>query len=125
MLGLLMGFGLSKRIAQLVAYVAIPLLILLVLWLALVAYGNSRFKAGEQAADAKWIEAGRRLEEQARQSADAATKNEAPRIRDRLDQVAEEKERIDAAVAAGTSPFDALFPLAGGVYPREDDSYGD
>lgn len=112
-----MWFAALTRLMPMRSWIKLGLVVAAVggLWLTFVLYGNSRFNAGEDKADAKWIEAGRVLEEKARASSDAATRNEAPRIRDRLGQVAQEKERIDAAVIAGTSPLDALFPLTPGV----------
>lgn len=82
--------------------------------LALVAavlwYGNSRYQAGVSDTDAKWEAAAAKLAEQATQSADAATRREAPRIAAHAAQVAAEKEKIDEAIAEGRSPLDALFP---------------
>lgn len=83
-------------------------LVLVIVWL--LWYGNARFKAGEAAADARWLEASARLADQAEKSADTATRREAPRIEENAAKVAAEKERLDAAVADGSSPFDALFP---------------
>ena len=112
MIGLLLSFGINKRAAQVILYVVAPILVVLILWLALSLYGSSRYKAGERAADARWVEAGRKLEIAAAKSAEQATKNEAPRIAEHQTQVRAETERIDEAVAAGSSPFDVLF---GGV----------
>ena len=86
------------------AVAAIVILIVVVL-----SWGQSRYDAGVTATDARWVEAGRRLEKQAATSADAADRREAPRIENHAAQVAEEKEKIDEAVAAGSSPLDALF----------------
>lgn len=80
-------------------------LIAAVLW-----FGHSRYQAGVADTDAKWEAAAEKLAEQARQSADAATRREATRIEAHAAQVAAEKEKIDAAIAEGSSPLDALFP---------------
>jgi hypothetical protein len=96
------------------AWLAVGVLIALIAaWLAILAWGNSRYEAGVKDTDAKWVEASDRLAEQARASADAATRREAPRITAHTAQVAAEKEKIDEAVAAGRSPLDALFPPGG------------
>lgn len=115
MIALLMGFGLGKRVAQLVGYVAIPLLIVGALWLALHLYGNSRYNAGVRDTDAKWEEAGRRLEAQARVSAGKADSAAVGRVQIFNDRVAEEKEKLDAAAKDGSSAFDVLFGTDDGV----------
>lgn len=86
------------------AVAAVVILIVVVL-----SWGQSRYDAGVTDTDARWVEAGQRLEEQARTSAVAADRREAPRIENHAAQVAEEKEKIDEAVAAGSSPLDVLF----------------
>jgi glycerol dehydrogenase-like iron-containing ADH family enzyme len=85
-------------------------LAIIALWLTILAWGNSRYRAGVADTDAKWTEASDRLAEQARASADVATRREAPRITAHAAQVAAEKEKIDEAIAEGRSPLDALFP---------------
>lgn len=86
------------------AVAAIVIVVVLIL-----SWGQSRYDAGEKEADARWVEAGRRLENQAAQSATAADRREALRIETHTARVAEEKEKIDEAIAAGSSPFDVLF----------------
>jgi hypothetical protein len=85
------------------------LLVLLALAIFIVLWGNARYKAGESAADARWQEASARLERQARRSASAADQRAAQTIASHNERVATEKEKIDEAVNAGRSPFDALF----------------
>lgn len=109
MIGLLMGLGLGKRVAQLVAYVALPLLIAFLLWRALDSYGDGRYQAGVDETDAKWEEAGRRLREQAARSASRADDAAASRLETHVQQVEEEKERLDEAQRTGGSPLDVLF----------------
>jgi hypothetical protein len=113
MIGLLMGLGLGKRAAQLVAYVGLPLLLLAVFYLALDAYGDARYRAGKDDADAAWIAAGKKLEEQSDQAAAAADAGAAERAAEFSARLEQEKEAIDAAVADGGDPIDVLFP--GGV----------
>ncbi len=115
MIGLLMGWGLGKRAAQAIAYVALPLLLLAGFYLLLDAYGDSRYHAGETAADARWEEAGRKLEKQAAQSAGKADAASVARTMDFNAKVAEEKEKLDAAAVDGSSPLDVLFGNSGGV----------
>lgn len=109
MISLLMGFGLGKRAAQAIAYIAVPVLVVGALWLALHLYGNSRYRAGARDTDAKWEEASRRLKEQAAQSATHADDQAAQRLEEFEQQVQEERQAIDAAIQNGSSPFDVLF----------------
>lgn len=91
--------------------------VVLLIMTAVLWFGQSRYRAGVEATDAKWEAAGKKLADQARTSADAATRREAPRIAAHAAEVAVEKEKIDEALAEGRSPFDVLFPAAGGVQP--------
>lgn len=88
------------------------LLLLVGLVVAVMAWGDARYREGVKDTDAKWIEAGRRLEDQARKAGTVADRREAERIGEHTAQVAKEREKIDEAVAAGDSPLDVLF---GGV----------
>lgn len=88
---------------------AVGLGLILALVAAVLMWGQARYDAGVADTDAKWVEAGRKLENQARASGKAADVREADRIEDHAARVADEKERIDEAVAAGDSPLDALF----------------
>ena len=105
------AFALAKTMSR-----ALPLKTWLMIGgaIALVAavlwFGNSRYQAGVRDTDAKWEAAAALLAEQARKSANAATRREAPRIEAHAAQVAAEKEKIDEAIAEGRSPLDALFP---------------
>lgn len=82
----------------------------IVVVVAVLWFGHSRYQAGVRATDAKWEAAAEKLADQARQSSDAATRREAPRIEAHAAKVAAEKEKIDEAIAEGRSPLDALFP---------------
>lgn len=93
-----------------------------ILIVVVLSWGQSRFDAGVTDTDARWVEAGRRLEEQAATSADAADRREAPRIENHAAQVAAEKEKIDEAVAAGSSPLDALFGVRADTGRRASDA---
>lgn len=109
MLALLMGWGLSSRAAKAVAYVAVPLAVIALLWLGLHLYGNSRYNAGVHDTDAKWQEASDRLKAQAAQSATRADDAAAERLGQFKQQVEDEKEAMDAAASNGSSVFDVLF----------------
>lgn len=84
-------------------------LLILAFYLALDAYGDSRYEAGEKAADAKWEEAERRLLKQAAQAGSEADKKAAARAVEFAAKVEEEKARLDQAAAEGSSPLDVLF----------------
>lgn len=113
MIGLLMGLGLGKRAAQVVGYVVLPLLLLGAFYLALDAYGDSRFRAGVTETDDRWEAAGRKLEAQAAASASAADTTALVRAVDYNAKVAKEKEKLDAAATDGSSPLDVLFGTDG------------
>lgn len=93
---------------KLIAF-AVGALALAAIIIAVLMWGQSRYDAGVEATDAKWVAAGQKLQDQARASGRAADVREADRIEDHAARVAAEKERIDDAVAAGSSPLDALF----------------
>lgn len=84
--------------------------VLIGLWFALMAWGNSRYEAGVTHTDAKWAEAGERLAAQVETAGAAADVKEAERIENHTERLAAEREKIDEAVAQGRSPLDALFP---------------
>lgn len=110
MIALLTGWGLSQRVAKLLGYIGLPLLVLALLWGALTWYGNARYNAGRSDEERAWQEASDRLKEKAIHSAETA--DEAATKVEELHsvEVALEKEKIDAAIAAGDSPFNVLFP---------------
>lgn len=110
MIAFLMGLGLGKRAAQAVAFVVIPLLILGAFYLALDAYGDSRFEAGEAKADKAWHDAAVKLQQQSDDAAADADVGAGEREAAYADKLAEEKEKIDATIADGGDPFDVLFP---------------
>ena len=85
---------------------------LVALLIAVLDWGDARYRAGEADTDAKWRQASERLESQARKAGTVADRREADRIEDHAARVAREKEKIDEATASGASPLDALF---GGV----------
>lgn len=114
MIALLMSWGVSRAWSRVIA-IAAPILLVVGVLLALDAWGDSRFRAGEAAENAKWKAASDALIQKAGTSASAADRAEVPRIAAQAAKVETEREKIDAAIANGTSPLDALFPAAGGV----------
>ena len=81
----------------------------LVIYLALDAYGDARYKAGKSDADAAWQAASNKLIEKAQNAGVEADAKAAAREADFAARVEDEKERIDAANENGTSPLDVLF----------------
>ena len=109
MIGLLMDYGLGKRVAQVVGYVGIPLLTLVAIWWAITVYGNSRYDAGVTDTDASWQEASNVLIDQAAAASNAADASAEDRATDYAANLTAEKEKIDEAQREGSSPLDVLF----------------
>ena len=109
MIGFLIRLGLGSRAAKIIGYIVIPALIILIVWWAIEAYGARRYRAGVADTDAKWHEASRRLQEQAKQSAARADDAAADRLQQFENQVAEERRELHEAAASGSSPLDVLF----------------
>jgi hypothetical protein len=72
-------------------------------------WGQSRYEAGKDAADAQWLKASARLEQQQRAAGTFASSLEVIRIEEYTADLAEQQEMIDEAVSEGRSPFDVLF----------------
>lgn len=85
------------------------LFLLLAFYLALDAYGDSRFDAGKAQADAEWKAAEAALLEKAANARTEADKRAAANAAEYAAKVQDEKEKIDAAISEGSSPFDVLF----------------
>ena len=75
-----------------------------VLW-----YGHSRYNAGVDATDAKWVAAEKKLENQAEAVIDKADKASIERIEEHQELVIAEKEKLDEAEQNGNSTLDVLF----------------
>lgn len=73
------------------------------------AYGNRRFNAGEDHADAQWKKASDKLIKKSANAGTKADKAAAARQADFAAKQEDERERIDAAVEHGSSPLDVLF----------------
>jgi hypothetical protein len=110
MMALLTSWGLSRRAAKLVGYIALPLLILALLWGALTWYGKARYNAGRADEEQAWQEASDRLKAKAIHAAGSADEAAAVLEHQHTAEVALEKEKLDAAAASGDSAFNVLFP---------------
>lgn len=84
-------------------------LLVLAFYIALDRYGDARYDAGKQDADAAWQEASDKLIEDAARAGTKADKAAAGRAADFAAKQEDERERIDRAVEHGTSPLDELF----------------
>lgn len=93
-------------------FVLAGVMALLAFYLALDAYGDSRYREGKSAADKAWQEASNRLIDKAAKAGTKADTKAAARAADYAAKVEDEKEKIDAAVKEGSSPLDALFGAA-------------
>lgn len=122
MIALLLKLGLSEKVARLVAYIGIPLLILFAFYLALDAYGDARFDAGKDQADRAWQAAADLVEADSQDAAEAADVPADQRAADWAARVEEEKALIDAKIHEGGDPFDVLFPADGRSLPADADS---
>lgn len=98
-------FGARDRLIA----VGVGLLLILVVAVGVMVWGQSRYDAGVRDTDAKWKAAGLELARKAEASGRIADVREANRIEAHTAAVAEEREKIDEAVAAGDSPLDVLF----------------
>lgn len=92
------------------AWVALGAVLLIVaFYLALDAYGDSRYREGKSDADKAWQKASDKLIEDATKAGAKADKKAAARAADFAAKQEEEKEKVDAAAKDGSSPFDVLF----------------
>lgn len=108
----LVARGVAPVLAKIFTYVVLPLVLIGAAWFALDAWGDSRYRAGVDATDAAWKAASDKALKDAVAAGAVATKNELGRLIEHQAKVEDEKEAIDAALANGTSPVDALFPAA-------------
>lgn len=109
MIGWFTALGLSERVARIVAPLAIAVVVLLAFYLVLDAYGDARYNAGKDHADAAWHAAAEALEAQSRASAADADKPADTRKAAYAAALRLEKEKIDATIAQGGDPLDILF----------------
>lgn len=107
--GFLIKRGMSSTLARALVWAGIAVLVGLFLWWRIHAYGVARYDAGVNATDAKWVEAGNRLEAAAANSATRADDAAANRLEEFHNQVEDERQALDEANRTGTSPLDVLF----------------
>lgn len=92
------------------AWVALgAILLVLAFYLMLDAYGDSRYREGKKDADKAWQDASNKLIQKSQDAGTKADRAAAARQADFAAKVEDEKEKIDAAVAQGSSPLDVLF----------------
>jgi len=101
-------FGIPKLYAFIGIVVSTLAIVALLSW-AITSYGARKYQAGVDATDAKWEEASNRLKLEAEASATRADDNAVKRLEVFEEQVAEEQERINEAIANNSSTFDILF----------------
>ena len=114
MISFLIGLGLSARAAGFAARIVLPiagvLILLVTLYFAIDAHGDSRFREGRAVENAVWQEAQDILILKAAAASTAANTEDLARQIDHAAQVEQEKDKLNEAIANGTSRFDALFP---------------
>lgn len=110
-----MALGLATKVVG--PRFAKPLLILLAVALLVGAfyvmldkYGDSRYDAGRRDEETAWKAAQDKLLAQAAAAATSADKTALAATIEHAAAVEEEKEKVDEAIANGTSPLDVLFP---------------
>lgn len=113
MIALLLKLGMSEKLAKIFAYAIIPILILILFYMALDAYGDSREREGKASADAAWQKAADLVEAESQGAADAADIPADQRAADWAARVEQEKAAIDAQITNGGDPFDVLFGVDG------------
>lgn len=90
-----------------------PLVALALLVAGVMAWGNSKYRAGHEdgvaETDAKWQAASAKLKQDAAASATRADDAAVKRLEEHVSQAQEDQERLNEASRNGTSPLDALF----------------
>lgn len=107
---LALRLGLSTRVVT-GALIALAILVVCGAFYAILdAYGDSKFEQGETHSDAAWKAANDELVLKAAKAETHADAAATQRVAEQALAVEAEKEKIDEAVAHGTSPLDVLFP---------------
>lgn len=90
-----------------------PLVLLAMVVGSVFAWGNSKYRAGKregiEQTDAKWEEAGRRLQAEAAKSATRADDRAAERLKQHEQQVEDDRKAVEDATANNSSAIDAIF----------------
>jgi hypothetical protein len=74
------------------------------------AYGDRRYDEGVANEKAAWVEASEKLKLEAEASATKADDAAVKRLEEYTAESAVEKEKVNEAIADGSSPIDVLFP---------------
>jgi hypothetical protein len=86
-------------------------------YFTLDAYGDSRYEAGQEKADAAWVKANQKANDKlmadVAKARSKAEKEAATRAIKYNEQAIIEQGKIEAAVKDGSSPFNVLFPTEG------------
>lgn len=114
MITILTNLGLSRMWAWTVA-IGAPILLLVGTGLAIDAWGDSRFRAGEKLERGKWEAASNKLLAESANASTQAEKNAAAAALDFAARQQIERDRINDALENGSSPVDALFPVGNGM----------
>lgn len=109
---LMATFGVGKWAARLIAF-GLPVLLLVVAFFALDAWGDSRYRSGRAEESAMWKAASAVTVAKARASGDEASRKQAAVLAVEMSRVERERNRIDAAIEDGSSAIDVLFPVDG------------
>lgn len=104
--------GLGPRVVKIALIILALVAVVAAFYAVLDAYGDSRYEAGEAHADEKWKEAEQAYLKRLAAAEGEASANATERARIQALEVEAEKEKLDEAVAHGTSPLDVLFPVA-------------
>lgn len=107
--GFLIKRGVNSALARGLVWAALAVIVALFIWWRVHAFGVRQFRAGENQADAHWVEAGNRLQAEAANSATRADDAAANRLEQFRNQVDDERQALDEANRTGTSPLDVLF----------------
>lgn len=108
----------GPRFAKPFVYIIGILLLVGAFYIMLDAYGDSRFREGRAVENKAWKDAQDKLLAAAAQSSSRADREALAITLEHAAKVEEEKERVDDAIANGSSPFDVLFPSDNRVQPR-------
>jgi hypothetical protein len=101
--------NISTRAVTIVGVVLVAAFLLWGLLNWIERYGDQRQEAGVQQERAAWEEANRKIQTKVIKAQDKATEQAVIREANYAEAVAEEREKIDEAVAENRSPLDVLF----------------
>lgn len=105
----LMGLGLSRKMAGIAVWAVGILAVLGLFYWALDSYGDRRYEKGKHDTEEAYQKASDKLMQEAGEARTQADKQAAVAAVEYATKVEDEKEKIDAAIADGSSPLDVLF----------------